>query len=257
MLYDTQDNLCLDLILLILAILFMLGSILIPKLLKDRNLISKLTARKLIHSFGGLTIIFAPFFSYPFYIIGVALFALLTFLILKFSSPNSKVKFFGKIFSAVNEEEEARVNYLEGPFLYSLTITILSVIFLFFHQWLSIAIASILIMMYADTAASFLGKRYGKHILHIPWLKNKRTVEGSLFFLIIAFFCGFGTFLIFGYLNVANLLPLSIQQTLFFSLILSIVTTGAEAISPSKYDDLIVPICGSLLLIILFFLFII
>jgi dolichol kinase len=257
MLNYTPTNLLVDIVLLIMAILFMIGSILIPKSLKNRNLISKLTARKLIHSFGGLTILFAPFFSYPFYIIGVAFFILLSYLILKFSSPKSRFKLFRELFSAVSEEEEERVNYLQGPFLYSLTITIQSFIFLFFHEWLYIAIASILIMMYADTAASYIGKKIGRHSFQFPWLKHKRTFEGSLFFLIIAFACAFGTFFIFGFLNAANLLPLSIAQTLLLSLILSLITTGAEAMSPSKYDDLIVPICGSLLLITLFFYFVI
>ena len=109
-------------------------------------------------------------------------------------------------------------------------------------------IAAILIMMFADTFAGIVGRKYGKHHITIPWVGNKRTLEGSLAFIFVAILCSLFTFFFFGQLLPGNSMILSTSQALLLTIILSIGSALLELISPSKYDDLIVPL-GSTLLI--------
>jgi phytol kinase len=174
-----------DILAIAIGILFMVFSIIIPKKLQQKNLISKYLARKLIHSFGGLIILVTPFLSLSALVIGLVLFWFFTILIL-LSKPDSKVRLFREIFNAVSESDEIQYGRLQGPFLYSLSIAIIFGVFAFFREVIYFPIAGGLVMMYADTLASVVGKKYGKHKIKIKWNPNARSVEGSLVFFIIA-----------------------------------------------------------------------
>jgi len=213
--------------------------ILIPKTLKNRNIISRGTARKIVHSMAGLSVFITPYLNYP--VLAALLAGGMTVMTRK-SSRNSRTSAFRELYEAIHEDEESELGYLQGPFAYSAAITILVFVFLFFPEKFYFPIAAILVMMFADPTASIVGKKFGKHFVPIPWTRGKRTLEGSAAFFLVALACSLFTFLFLG-----NLLPghsdvLSLELILFFSLLMSVVSTLIELLSPSKYDDFFVPI---------------
>lgn len=234
-----------DLVLFFGAVLFELIIILVPKTLKHRGIISGYIARKIIHSFAGLAVFIAPYMTYPvFAVVIAAASVIMTFK----SGESSKTKMLRELYDAIHEEEEKVVGYLQGPFAYSMAITILTAVFIFFPAKYYFPISAILIMMYSDTLASIIGKNFGKHIIHIPWLANKRTVEGSLAFFISAFVLSFLTFWLFGQIIPGNSTVLTTSQVWILTLIMSTISTVLELCSPSKYDDLIVPLGSSIII---------
>jgi dolichol kinase len=237
-----------DILVVLLGIFFMIFSIIIPKKMQQRNLISKYVARKLIHSIGGLAILFSLFLSIYALIIGVFLFIIFTILIW-FSSPESQNRLFREIFNAVSEDDEIQAKHLEGPFLYTLSITIIFAIFVFFNLtcYLYFPISGILIMMYADTLASIIGKRYGQHKIKLKWMQKTRSLEGSITFFVVAFFCSFLILFLFGvmFYEKTSQTQISLESCFAISLIFSAITTILELISPSKFDDLIITVLGT------------
>ena len=175
-----------DLIIFIGALIYVGLIIIIPKALKSKGIISGFVARKIIHSFAGLAVLIAPFMHFPFLAVVLAIvFTIIT----KRSTDKSRVKMLKELYDAISEDAEKEVGYLQGPFAYCLAITILTFIFIFFNTKYYFPIAAILIMMYADAMASVIGRQYGKHVINVPFINNKRTVEGSTaFFRNLAYF---------------------------------------------------------------------
>ncbi len=156
-----------DLVLFLGAVIYVLLVIFIPKMLKDMGKISSFIARKIIHSLAGLSIFITPYMYYP----GLAVFiALASTIMTRKSGTSSSVKPLKGLYDAISEDEELKVGYLQGPFAYSIAITLLVFAFIFWPDKYYIPIAAILIMMFADTAASIIGRRYGKHHINIPWV---------------------------------------------------------------------------------------
>ncbi|TFH28331.1 MAG: hypothetical protein E4G98_05430 [Promethearchaeota archaeon] len=228
--------------------IYVLATVFIPKILKERGVISKFVARKLIHSFSGLAIFIAPYLKYP--IIAGSLSLIMT-IITRGSKKKSKTKPLRELFDAISEDEELESGYLQGPFSYCLGITILMLIFIPFADKYFFPITSILIMMFADSAAAIVGRKYGTHHITIPWVGSKRTVEGSLTFLLVALILSFLSFGFFGYILPGNSMILNLEQIFIFSVSLSLISTGLELLSPSKYDDLIIPLGSTLLISLL------
>jgi dolichol kinase len=233
-----------DLLIMLLAGLYTILSILIPKYLKEKEIITKSTARKLIHSFSGLAILVAPYLNYP---ILAAIFAFLMTTLMRLSSKKSKTKPLKQLFDAIGEDEELQLGYLQGPYSYCLAITILTFVFAFFPDKFYIPISAILIMMYADVLAAFVGRKYGKHHINIPWVGNKRTLEGSLTFLVSSLILSIFSFFFFGQILPGNSIILTTGNVFLLSFLISIISTLLELFSPSKYDDLIVPLGSTLI----------
>jgi len=98
------------------------------------------------------------------------------------SSKKSNVKQLKELYDSIGEEAEEKVGYLQGPFHYCLSITILITFFVIVApKQLYFPIAGILLMIISDTLASIIGKKYGKRKINLPWLKTTRSLEGSLF----------------------------------------------------------------------------
>ncbi|MHA1274794.1 MAG: diacylglycerol/polyprenol kinase family protein [Promethearchaeota archaeon] len=246
-------TLLMDLIIIGLTYLYIILTIQIPVILKKKDKISKFTARKIVHLFAGLSILVTPFFSWPYWAIVIAgSLTLLTY----FSSKESKVKALKELYETIGEEAEENVgllrrrSYLQGPFHYCLSITILISIFVIFApEQLYFPIAGILIMIISDTLASIFGKKYGKHKINIPWTGTERTIEGSTMFFLSAFLLGFFSFYVFGFLHPSpTQKQLLFQTVLLYALITCTLATIIELISPSTYDDLTVPICTTLII---------
>jgi len=242
------DSLLQDLLIVLITYTYIFLTIFIPVQLKKRNKVSKFTARKMVHSFAGLSVLSTPFYIWPYFavIIGVSL----TVLVL-LSSKESKVKKFKELYDSIGEEAEEKVGYLQGPFHYCVSIVLLITIFVIFapHQ-LYFPLAGLLIMIFSDTLASVVGKRWGKHHIKFPWT-SRRSVEGSLALFVSAFLLGLGSFYFFGMFNPVTQQVLTWENIFVYSLITAVVATIIELISPSTYDDLTVPIFSTLVIYLL------
>ena len=230
---------------------YVILTIFIPLILYKREKISKFTARKAIHMFAGLAILSSPFYFWPFWSTIVAG-TLTVFVYL--SSKESKVKQLKDLYDAISEEQEEGLKraFLQGPFFYCVSITLLVFIFaIFAPDQFYFPIAGVLIMIVADTLASVIGKRWGKISLSLSWTNSKRTLEGSLTFFVTAFLVCFLSFFLFGTLIPTFQEPLPFTTILIYSLITSAIATIIELISPSTYDDLTVPIGSTIIIYLL------
>ncbi|MHA1776844.1 MAG: diacylglycerol/polyprenol kinase family protein [Promethearchaeota archaeon] len=237
-----------DLIITTVILIYLTLTIFIPKILKEKNIISKYSARKIIHSFSGLAILITPYLTYT---IIAAIIALLMTFLTRESKDKSKAKPLRELFAAISEEEELKLGYLQGPFAYCLSITVLMFTFTFFPSKFYFPISAILIMMFADTSASFIGRKYGKHHIYISWVGTKRTIEGSVTFFTVALACSLISFFFYGRWFVGHSSPLNLSEILLYSFTVSVFSTILELISPSKYDDLIIPLGSTIFLVIL------
>ena len=230
---------------------YVLMTIFIPLILYKKEKISKFTARKAIHMFAGLAILSSPFYFWPFWSTIVAG-TLTVFVYL--SSKESKVKQLKDLYDAISEEQEEGLKraFLQGPFFYCVSITLLVFIFaIFAPDQFYFPIAGVLIMIFADTLASVIGKRWGKISLSLPWTNSKRTLEGSLTFFVTAFLVCYLSFFLFGTLIPTFQEPLPFTTILIYSIITSAISTLIELISPSTYDDLTVPIGSTIIIYLL------
>ncbi len=229
---------------------YVILTIFIPLILYKKEKISKFTARKAIHLSAGLSILSSPFYFWPLW---PSIIASTLTLFVYFSSKESKVKPLKDLYNAISEEQEEGLKraFLQGPFFYCLSITLLVFIFgLVAPENFYFPIAGILIMIVSDTLASIIGKSWGKINISLPWTNSRRTLEGSLTFFITASLICFLLFFLFGFL-------IPVQETLSFVTILiySLITSGSatiiELISPSTYDDLTVPIGSTFIIYLL------
>jgi len=245
----TLDDFLSDLILVGIAYGYILLTISVPVYLKKREIISKFAARKIVHLFSGLVVLIVPFFILPLHAVFIALSMTV---VVYFSSRDSSVRQLQELYESIGEEAEEPIGRLQGPFHYSISITVLIAIFtVFAPDRLYFPICGILIMIISDTLASLVGKKYGRIKLTLPYTGSQRTLEGSLTFFISAFLVCFSAFYIFGIISPINQKTLTIELILTYSLITSFTGTLVELFSHSTYDDLTVPIATTMVIYIL------
>ncbi len=245
-----MDAILHDTILMACTLFYVFLVILIPRVAKDKGLISSFMARKIIHFFAGLAVLITPYLYYP--ILSVFLAGAMTIITFK-SGEKTTIEQLKKLYEAIGEEEEKKVGYLQGPFGYCLAITILVAIFLLRPDMYYFPIAAILIMIIADTGASIFGKKYGKHIINIKFTQSKRTIEGSACFFVLAFLCALFSYAVIGVFFPGFSHPIEMKTALLLSLITALVSMSLELISPGKWDDIIVPIGTTLIVYLIYF----
>ncbi|TFF99427.1 MAG: hypothetical protein EU541_04960 [Promethearchaeota archaeon] len=235
-----------DIIITLLAFVYVALTIFAPMVLYKKGKITKFQARKLVHLTAGLAVLVTPFFIWKIW--GTVIAGTLSLVVFT-TSEKARVKKLKELYDAISEDAEAELKrpYLQGPFHYCVAITfIITVAAIFFPSQIYFAIAGILIMIVSDTLASLFGKKYGKHPINISWTKTTRSAEGSLMLFVSAFILCFGAFLIYGYLDFGTQLHLNIVQVIIYSLLTSVIATVIELISPSTWDDLTIPIATTL-----------
>lgn len=228
-----------DILLLLGASLYVTLVVQVPVLLKRRGHVSKRTAREIVHALAGLSVLTLPHFRSLAFPLSLALAGVaLTFL----SRPNSPIRLLRDLYDAIGEPAEDRVGYLQGPFHYSLAITVLVAGFaVFAPDKLGLAIGATLLMIISDPLASGIGRRWGKIKWPTPWTGSHRTVLGSTVFLLSAFL------VCLAYLSGSSHMTsldglLRPGDVLVYSVTAAGAGTIIELLSPSKYDDLTVPI---------------
>lgn len=238
-----------DLVLIGIAYGYILITILVPVYLKKKDIISKFLARKIVHLFAGLVVLIVPFFVLPLYAVFIAL--SLT-IVVYFSSKDSSVKHLQELYESISEEAEESVGRLEGPFYYSISITILlAICVVLAPDQLYFPISGILIMIISDSLASIVGKKYGRIKLAISYTGSQRTLEGSLTFFASAFILCFSAFYYFGLVNPISQIRLPVDLVVVYSLITAFAGTVIELFSPSTLDDLTVPIASTTIIYVL------
>jgi len=134
-----------------------------------------------------------------------------------------------------------------GLFFYAISITIL--VALFFNHWVAASIG-VVAMTYGDGFGSIVGKKYGKHKTI-----NGKSAEGSfgVFFstaIMTAVILLFYTFLVNnGYYPRGDVIAIVSIWTIPF--IAGTLASIAEMISPGAYDNLIIPLSVSTLMVLL------
>lgn len=88
-------------------------------------------------------------------------------IVVYFSSRDSSVRQLKELYESIGEEAEEIIGRLQGPFHYSISITVLITIFaVFAPDKFYFPICGILIMIISDTLASLIGKS----MVRLNWL---------------------------------------------------------------------------------------
>ncbi len=95
----------------------------------------------------------------------------------------------------------------------------------------------VLVMGYGDGLAALIGHKWGKK--HLPIRMAKKSFVGSLTMAIVSFLITFIALIAYA--------PLSFGMTLFVSVLVSLIATLVEALTPLGLDNLSVPLVAALL----------
>jgi dolichol kinase len=232
-----------DLILLSGAFLYVALIIGISIILKKTDIISSHSARKIVHLFAGFAVFIVPYLSIPFLALIISGSVLI---FTRFAGPKNIGK---PVFEAIAEKDEHEKGYLSGPFSYALAINILVFIFSFENavRYFYFPASSIMVMMISDTAAAWVGRKWGTHKIDLKYTKTVRTIEGSITMFISAFLLSFFGFSFFGLWFPNSIQQMNYSWIALLSLLMAANSTVVEIFSPSNIDDLTVPITGCLL----------
>jgi dolichol kinase len=197
--------------------------------------VSRKVSRKLLHVMIGNLPFIIPFFTSNIYPTLVAApFILVTFL----ASPYSPLKFASeKMKGLVGITEEG--HHL-GLVFYAVSYTILA---FFFASKPYVMAAGILPMAYGDAFASIIGEKYGQTKFRL--LANK-SVEGSVAMFLFSF-SSYALSLAF----FSTLYSISFFDKILSAVVVAMVATVVEGISPLGFDNLTVPLFSVLTLVLL------
>jgi phytol kinase len=211
----------------VLLVIFVTGKI--------GHILSKNASRKFLHIMIGNLPFVILFFSYntfplnfPFFV--AAPFILLTFLV----SPYSPVKSISRKMSGLTEVTEG--GHSLGLVFYAVSYTILA---LFFSAKPYVIAAGILPMAYGDAAASLVGEKYGRRQFGVF---AKKSLEGCAAMFVISLASLAAALLFF-----SVFFSLSVSSLVIAASAVAVVATVIEALTPSGFDNITVPLVGALL----------
>jgi len=217
-----------NLMLMLLCYGYVIVVVLVSGKLPGTLRISQKNSRRFLHVMIGNLPFVIPFFTSNIYPVLVAApFILVTFL----ASPYSPFE---------SDRFERLTNITEeghplGLVYYAISYTLLA---FFFASEPYIVAAGILPMAYGDSAASYLGEKYGKRAYN---LLTRKSLEGSA-----AMFVGSILSLTVGLAFFSIFYPLHISTLILATIATASITTLAESLSPRGLDNLTVPILGAL-----------
>lgn len=204
---------------IIFSVVFVTVILVIGNLLKELNVFSKGGSRNFVHAIISTWWLFAMnYFTSPY---SAALSGVILMVIMLLSN---KIKFMNAV------EFNGKLDY--KTMFYVISVIILSII-TYYPKYHPVAGAiGVLIMGYGDTAAALMGKTVGKH--KYSFFGGTKTVEGSIAMLVTSFLISF--VLLMGFEG---------ENFILHSLVISMVATIVEGISPGKIDNLTVPLCSA------------
>jgi phytol kinase len=212
----------------------------INNFIAKKNLISSSTSRKIVH-IGTGPVFLLCWLLFPDHPLSKYLAAIVPFLIvlqlamvgLGFMKDDSSVKAMARTGS--------KSELLRGPFYYGIIFVLLTVLF-----WKTpYSIIPLMILCGGDGMADLIGSRFGQR--QIPWNKNK-TLIGS----IAMFICGFALsiLLILPFVSFGIIDP-PLSKYLIPIILISLIGTLIESLTPSEYDNISVPAVSLILSLIL------
>jgi len=215
-----------DVVLVLLSYTYIISIILFLTQVKRMGRIDGSTSRKVLHIMIGNLVFLIPFFSSSVSTVAVAApFIVVTLL----ASPLSP-------FKVPDRRLEELVSLTEeghglGLVFYAVSYTVLAV---YFTGQPHVIAAGILPMAYGDSLASIVGRRYGGAFL--PRVGEK-SLEGSIAMLVGSFVsltCATTFFRVVS--------PARLGDPLSASLLVSLLASFVESVSPGGYDNILVPL---------------
>lgn len=219
---DLQANI----IIMIICYAYILLVIFIASYLK-RGILSPKTSRKFLHSMIGNLPLIMPFFTqsiFPFLV--ASPFVLVTFLV----TPYSPFPWLSKKLSGLSDITEE--GHHIGLVLYAISYSLLA---FFYGTKPYVVAAGIFPMAYGDSSAALLGMRFGRRKLGV------KSVEGCL-----GMFLGSLISLLLGMAYFSSIYEFNFFNQIYPILLVTLITTIVELISPSGLDNIAVPILGAL-----------
>lgn len=202
-----------DLIVLIIAYVYVSIIFVLSEFVLD---LPPSISRKFLHIMVGNCVFIMPFFVNPYNALFITVpFTILTFFLTEYSPI--------KISNSVTSSGHAL-----GLLYYAATWTVLIILFPMNHLIIvSLAIAA---MCYGDGLAAVVGEKYGKHEFNISG--DKKTFEGSLAMFVA---CVIISSVIIGFFNLLGFGP--VPYDLFVVIIIALVATVVEAVTPKGLDN--------------------
>jgi len=133
------------------------------------------------------------------------------------------------LFTAMESADKSNLGTVYFP------LAFLAIILLFFDVNKGFMVAALMPMTWGDAFAATIGRRYGRR--HYIIFGARRSIEGSITMLLCSLISVFATLFAFG---------ASPDAAFSASLILALLATLAEAISPFGLDNLLVPASSAL-----------
>jgi len=218
-----------DIFLMFLCYVYILLAIFVSSKMDRFLQVSRSVSGKFLHAMIGNLPFVLPFFSSNIYPVLVAApFILVTFFVTPYS-PFERIRERFKDLADMTEE-----GHPLGAVFYAVSYTFLA---LFFGSAPCVVAAGVLPMAYGDSAASLVGERYGKRRFKV--LADK-SLEGSVA-MFLASFCSLAIGLVF----FSQLHSFSVFERIFPALATATVATLVESFSPFGFDNLTVPVFGS------------
>ncbi|MCK4952681.1 phosphatidate cytidylyltransferase [Candidatus Bathyarchaeota archaeon] len=219
-------NLLPNLILVGLTYVYILSMIFVSDKVQKIFKWSAKTSRKTLHLSIGILPLILPFFNHRVFPLIVALtFIPITFL----ASPYSPFKGLKSKLSMLQDKTE--IGHPLGLVFYSVSYTILTTLF---FQMPYIVAAGVIPMAYGDSTAALVGERYGKRKYKIfTW----KSIEGS-----VAIFCFTFLGMMLGLAYYSIFFSFSFIEIVISSLLVALIATIIEALSPKGADNIFVPL---------------
>ncbi len=174
------------------------------------------TSRKFVHLSGGLTALSFPYLlKYHWTVLGLAAGFSLIIVVAKLKG----------VLKSVHGIE--RKSY--GAMLFPVSVYL---VFLLGHGKPVLYFVSILVMTVSDTLAAVVGGRYGSIRYEVEGIE--KSLEGSTVFFFVTFLCV--------HLSLLLMTGLERLDSVLIALVIAILVTGFEAISPTGSDNFFVPL---------------
>jgi dolichol kinase len=193
------------------------------------GLLDPKTNRKFLHAMIGNLPLIMPYFTESIYPVLVASpFILVTFLATPYSPFPNLLSRLGSLGDLTEE------GHSTGLVLYAVSYTILAYLY---GMTPYIVAAGIFPMAYGDSIAALVGVNYGKTKYH---LFEEKSIQGS-----IGMFLGSFLSLLLGMIYFSSIYGFSFTEQIVPVLVVSLITTILEALSPRGLDNVLVPILGA------------
>ncbi len=186
-------------------------------------------SRKIVHIAAGSWVIFWPLYyeAHWSYILNIAVAFMWTILFLVKGLTASPDDTAVKTMTRTGDPKEL----LKGPLFFTLVMDVLGIFFFMKYS----AVVTMAILGWGDGLAPVFGKYYGKRKYEL--LGNEKSFEGSLGMLIFGII---GSLILVSIINPIGK-PVSIQGLFLDIVLISLIATFVEAISPADIDNLLIP----------------